>query len=216
MKPAAETATVRNLATGAEQPLPPATAVTPLPAPQFFATAVEFRQWLQVNAAAAEALLVGFYKVGSGRPSLSWPESVDEALCFGWIDGVRKRIDEHAYSIRFTPRKPGSIWSAINIAKVESLRKQGRMTAAGLQAFAQRQEHRSGIYSYEQPDTAELTPQEQIEFRRNIEAWRFFEAAAPSYRKTLLHWVTTARKPQTREARLSRLISASAVKLKLR
>ena len=116
----------------------------------FFATPQAFRQWLERHAASAPELLVGFHKVGSGRPSMGWSESVDEALCFGWIDGIRRRLDEHTYSIRFTPRKPSSIWSAVNIAKVEQLQAAGRMTPAGLAAFAHRKAHKSAIYSHEQ------------------------------------------------------------------
>jgi len=119
--------------------------------PIFFATASSFRKWLEKNHDKASELLVGFYKVKSGKPSMSWSESVDEAICFGWIDGVRKSIDDESYSIRFTPRKPGSIWSAINIQKVESLSGQGLMQDSGMTAFEKRKEHKSRIYSYEKP-----------------------------------------------------------------
>ena len=185
-------------------------------APVFFDTALAFRAWLERNHAVATELVVGFRKVDSGLPSLTWPESVDEALCFGWIDGVRKRIDDHAYSIRFTPRKPGSIWSAINIAKVEQLRAEGRMTPAGEQAFAHRTDAKSVVYSYEQPQMAELTPAELRTFRREKAAWKFFEATPPGYRKVVLHWVTSARKPETRAARLVQLVQACAAGERLR
>ena len=184
--------------------------------PTFFADAAAFRAWLVAHASRAGALLVGYHKVGTGRPSMTWSESVDEALCFGWIDGVRKRIDDHAYSIRFTPRKPGSIWSAINIAKVEQLRAEGRMTPAGEQAFAHRTDAKSVVYAYEQPQTAELTPAELRTFRREKAAWKFFEATPPGYRKVVLHWVTSARKPETRAARLVQLVQACAAGERLR
>lgn len=176
----------------------------------FFETAALFRRWLRANGATAEELVVGFHKVGSGRPSLTWPESVDEALAFGWIDGVRKRIDEHSYQIRFTPRRPGSIWSAVNIAKVEALEAAGRMTAAGRAAFARRTEARSAIYAYEQRHTLELAPEVTKQFKKNTKAWRFFEATPPSYRKLMTFWIMSARQPATRERRVARLIAASA------
>jgi len=184
--------------------------------PKFFENAKAFRAWLEPNAARAEELVVGFHKVGSGRPSMTWPESVDEALCFGWIDGVRKRIDDDTYQIRFTPRKPTSIWSAINIAKFEQLRAAGRMTLAGATAFAHRKPEKSVVYAYEQQATAELTPQELQLFKRRKKAWQFFEATPPGYRKVLLHWVTTARKPETRASRLATLVDACADGKRLR
>jgi uncharacterized protein YdeI (YjbR/CyaY-like superfamily) len=184
--------------------------------PQFFATPADFRAWLQAHAASAPELLVGYHKVGSGLPSMTWSESVDEALCFGWIDGVRKRIDEQRYSIRFTPRRPGSIWSAINLAKVAQLRAAGRMTPAGEAAFARRQDHKSVIYSYEQPVLAELSPAELRTFKRQRDAWRFFEASPPSHRKALLHWVCAAKKPETRARRLGLLMQACAEGRRLR
>lgn len=184
--------------------------------PRFFADAPAFRHWLEANAATATELIVGFHKVGSGRPSMSWPESVDEALCFGWIDGVRKRIDDQAYLIRFTPRQPSSIWSAVNIAKFEALQAQGRMTAAGVQAFARRQEARSVVYAYEQPATAELTPQELRDFRRERAAWAYFESTPPGYRKVVLHWVTTAKRAPTRASRLATLVQACRAGTRLR
>lgn len=185
-------------------------------APRFFASAGDFRAWLAAHAADESELLVGFHKVASGRPCMSWSESVDEALCYGWIDGVRKRVDDASYTIRFTPRKPGSNWSAINIAKVEALQAQGRMTPAGAAAFAHRRDEKSAIYAYEQSATAELAAGELSEFKRHRAAWRYFEAAPPGYRKQMLHWVTTARKAATRAARLARLIEASAAGERLR
>ena len=185
-------------------------------APTFFANTETFRNWLAANAGSRDELLVGFRKVGSGVPSISWPESVNEALCFGWIDGVRKRIDDTCYSILFTPRKPTSIWSAVNIGKVEELRAQGRMMPSGELAFALRKESKSVVYAYEQPATAEFSTPELAEFRRQKAAWTFFENTPPSYKKTLLHWVTTAKKPETRAGRLTTLINACADGKRLR
>jgi uncharacterized protein YdeI (YjbR/CyaY-like superfamily) len=184
--------------------------------PRFFETANAFRKWLLANAEDSGELLVGYHKVGTGQPSMSWSESVDEALCFGWIDGVRKRIDEHTYSIRFTPRKATSIWSAINIAKFDQLRAEGRMTPAGERAFANRTEAKSVIYAYEQQATAELSPEEVRAFKRHKLAWHFFSATPPSYRKVMLHWVTTAKRAETRAARFAKLVEACAAGQRLR
>ena len=185
-------------------------------APTFFDNADAFRIWLTANSVSMGELLVGFRKVGSGLPSISWPESVSEALCFGWIDGVRKRIDDTSYSIRFTPRKPTSIWSAVNIRKVEELRAQGRMMPSGEMAFGHRNEQKSVVYAYEQPLTAELSTAERGVFKRQKAAWAFFDSTPPSYKKTMLHWVTTARKPETRAARLKTLVNACAAGKRLR
>jgi uncharacterized protein YdeI (YjbR/CyaY-like superfamily) len=178
--------------------------------PKFFARPDAFRQWLEAHAATAAELLVGFHKVDSAHPSMTWPESVDEALCFGWIDGVRKRIDDHSYTIRFTPRRPTSIWSAINIAKFEKLKSEGRMTVAGAAAFDLRKDHKSAIYSYEQAGVPELSAQELQAFKRNQPAWRYFEEAPPGYKKQMLHRITSAKKPETRAARLAKLVQACA------
>jgi uncharacterized protein YdeI (YjbR/CyaY-like superfamily) len=188
----------------------------PLPEPSFFETPEAFRDWLQANAASTTELQVGFRKVGSGLASMSWSASVDEALCFGWIDGVRKRIDDSAYTVRFTPRKPNSIWSAVNIAKVDALRQQGRMTPAGERAFALRSESKSRVYSHEQAASAELSAPEQRAFQRDKAAWAFFERTPPSYKKALLHWVASAKKAETRASRLAALIGASAEGRRLR
>ena len=144
-------------------------------APRFFKTRQDFRTWLTANASMASQLLVGVYKVGSSHPSMTWPESVDEALCYGWIDGVRKRIDDTAYSIRFTPRKTTSIWRAININKVKDLQQQGRMTPAGATAFSHRKASKSGMYSFEQAETAELSVDELSAFKCDKAAWAYFE-----------------------------------------
>jgi uncharacterized protein YdeI (YjbR/CyaY-like superfamily) len=184
--------------------------------PQFFENPAAFRGWLANHAGTAPELIVGFYKVGSGRPSMSWSESVDEALCFGWIDGVRKRIDDESYQIRFTPRKTTSIWSAINIAKFQDLQARGRMTPDGAKAFTHRTDEKSVIYAYEQEVTAQLSPQELRIFEREKTAWKYFEACPPSYKKVLLHWVTTAKQAETRAARLGTLMDACAAGKRLR
>lgn len=176
--------------------------------PRFFKTPQDFRDWLTANAGTASQLLVGFYKVGSGHPSMTWPESVDEALCVGWIDGVRKRIDDASYTIRFTPRKTTSIWSAININKVKDLQQQGRITPAGKKAFSCRTEAKSRIYAFEQAESAELSAEELIAFKHEKAAWAYFEACPPGYKKQMLHRITTAKREETRAARLAKLVKA--------
>lgn len=187
-----------------------------MPSPQFFDTAQAFRAWLAANGPTATELLVGYHKVGSGRLSMSWPDSVDEALCFGWIDGVRKRIDDDAYTIRFTPRKATSIWSAINIAKFERLTQEGRMTPAGVIAFGHRTEARSVVYAYEQAHPAELSSAELCTFKQHPVAWAFFEATPPSYRQVMLHWVSSAKRLETRNARFGKLLEACTLGQRLR
>ncbi len=181
-----------------------------LQSPRFFADAGAFQHWLTQNHASEVELLVGYYKVGSGRASMTWPESVDEALCFGWIDGVRKRIDDQAYQIRFTPRRANSIWSAVNIARIEALIARGRVHAAGLQAFAQRTDQRSRVYSFEQSEVIALDHAEIREIQQHPCAWKYFEGLAPSYRKTVTHWVMSAKRRATRAQRLAQLIEACA------
>jgi uncharacterized protein YdeI (YjbR/CyaY-like superfamily) len=180
------------------------------PAPAFFATAADFRAWLDAHHDTARELLVGFHKKGSGRPSITWPEAVDEALCVGWIDGVRKRIDDASYSIRFTPRKPGSTWSAVNLDRVQDLTRAGRMRPAGLRAFAARLPEKSAIYAYEQEQPPAFDDAAEARFRANGPAWEFFQAQAPSYRKTAIWWVVSAKKEETRRQRLATLIADSA------
>jgi uncharacterized protein YdeI (YjbR/CyaY-like superfamily) len=182
----------------------------------FFPTPRDFRAWLKAHHAEAGELLVGYYKKESGRPSLTWPESVDEALSFGWIDGVRRRIDDVSYSIRFTPRRKGSTWSAINIRRVAVLTKEGRMHAAGLAAFSRRSKKKSGIYSYEQRDQARLDPPHEKQFKANKKAWAFFQAQPPGYRQLAIYWIVSAKKDETRRARLGTLIEASAEKRRIR
>ena len=176
--------------------------------PIFFEKQSDFRKWLQKNHKRETELLVGFYKVGSGKPSMTWPQSVDEALCFGWIDGVRKSIDQVSYQIRFTQRKPKSIWSAVNIKKIEELTKQGLMQSAGIASFEKRSEKSSRIYSYEK-ELAEFTPNFKKQFKAKKKAWDYFQALAPSYRKVSTHWVMNAKQEATRLKRLNQLISES-------
>ena len=178
--------------------------------PQFFETPSEFRAWLEEHHEGANELWVGFYKKGSGRPSITWPESVDEALCFGWIDGLRRSIDDERYVIRFTPRKSRSTWSLVNIRRVEELSRLGRMRPAGLRAFEARREKASGTYSYEQRYAATLDPDGEKRFRANRRAWDFFQAQSPSYRRAATWWVVSAKKEETRRKRLATLIEDSA------
>ncbi len=175
----------------------------------YFPNPAAFRKWLQKHHAVEKHLWVGFHRKGTGTPSLTWQESVDEALCFGWIDGIRKRIDEDRYTIRFTPRKPTSNWSAINIARVKVLTKQGLMKAAGLAAYAKRDEKRSAIYAYENRPKA-LAPEYETELRRNARAAVFFDALPPAFRRLMAYWVMSAKKEETRQSRLAKLIAASA------
>jgi len=179
------------------------------PRPKFFATPDAFRAWLAEHHETEPELLVGFYKRGSGKPSITWPESVDEALCFGWIDGVRRRIDDESYSIRFTPRRKGSTWSAINIKRATELKQFGRMHPAGLREFEARSDKKSGIYSYENAPRT-LPPEMEKPFRANKKAWTFFNEQPPWYRRVAIYWVTTAKKEETRARRLETLIRDSA------
>lgn len=175
----------------------------------FFPGAADFRLWLVANHATASELWVGFYKVGSGKPSLTWPQSVDEALCFGWIDGLRKGIDDTSYRIRFTARRTRSAWSTVNIRRVEDLTRLGLMHPAGLRAFAARVENRSGIYAYEQRPT-DLPEPYAATLKANSQAWDFFAAQPPYYRKTISWWIISAKTEPTRIKRLQKLIEESA------
>lgn len=183
--------------------------------PTFFPTPAGFRTWLAKNHSKATELLVGLHKKGSGRPSVTWPESVDQALGFGWIDGIRKRIDDDSYTIRFTPRRRRSIWSAVNIKRAGQLEKSGLMKPAGLEAFAAKKPNRSGIYSYEQR-RATLPPPYAERLKKNKTAAGFFDAQSPWYRKTLAWWIVSARKEETRLLRLKKLIEESAQGRRLR
>lgn len=177
--------------------------------PTFFVSALEFRAWLEVNHTSAKELIVGFRKVGTGLPSMTWPESVDEALCFGWIDGVRRRIDEASYSIRFTPRRAASVWSAVNIAKFGKLEEEGRMTDAGRAAFSRRKENRSGIYAYEQRPQ-ELPREYRAQLDQNPQAARDFDARPAGYRKTAIWKIVSAKQATTRLRRFAELVDCHA------
>jgi uncharacterized protein YdeI (YjbR/CyaY-like superfamily) len=177
--------------------------------PRFFKTPAEFRAWLEKNHARVSELLVGFYKKGSGKPSITWPEAVDQALCFGWIDSVRKGIDETSYMNRFTPRKPRSTWSEVNVKRATELIELGLMAPAGRKAFEAREERRTGIYSYEQRPQ-ELPTKYERKLRANGRAWETWRAQPPSYRKAATWWVISAKREETRERRLDSLIETSA------
>jgi len=176
---------------------------------RFFASPGAFRKWLEQNHATETELWVGFYRKATGRPSITWPESVDEALCVGWIDGLRKTIDGESYKIRFTPRQARSNWSTVNISRVAELRRAGVMRAAGLKAFERRVPEKSGIYAYENRKKASLTADAEKEFRAAAAAWKFFQAQSASYRENTVWWVCSAKREETRARRLSRLIQES-------
>lgn len=178
--------------------------------PRFFETPTDFRDWLEQHHERATELLVGFHKTKSGTPSLTWPQSVDEALCFGWIDGRRTSLGETSYTIRFTPRKPTSHWSAVNLKRVPELIAANRMRPAGLRAYEKRTSGISGRYSYEQRHTIELPAAALAIFRANDAAWRHFETQPASYRKAAKHWVMSAKKEETRDKRFAILVESSA------
>jgi len=178
--------------------------------PHYFASPEEFRDWLARHAATAAELVVGFHKVGTGVPSMTWPQSVDEALCVGWIDGVRKRVDELRYQIRFTPRRPTSIWSRINIERVAVLAAEGRMQPAGLAAFEKRTDRRSIVYSYEHEGEVALPPELEKRFKRQRKAWAWFLAQPPGWRRQMLRRVLSAKQEATRDRRLALLMAAAA------
>jgi len=180
------------------------------PRPRFFATPAAFRRWLAEHHATARELWVGFHKKGSGKPSITWPESIDEALCVGWIDGVRKSIDADSYMIRFTPRRETSIWSEVNIKSMAELIREGRVLPAGLRAFEKRSEAKSAIYAYEQRGSAVLDEASEQRFRAHPAAWEYFQAQPPWYRRTASWWVISAKREETRHKRLGELIEASA------
>jgi uncharacterized protein YdeI (YjbR/CyaY-like superfamily) len=178
----------------------------------FFATGARFRDWLAEHHDTASELVVGFWKVGSGKPSMTWSESVDAALCFGWIDGVRRRRDEDSYSIRFSRRRPGSTWSVVNVAKAEALAAAGQLAPAGLAAFADRRSDRTGVYSHEQGGDAALalSVEERARLQAQPAAWEHFVAQPGSYRRAVVHWLHSAVRQETRDRRLEQLISSSA------
>lgn len=180
----------------------------------FFQSQLDFRKWLEQNHLKAKELIVGYYKVATGKPSMTWSQSVDQALCFGWIDGVRRSIDEESYCIRFTPRRANSIWSDINIKKIEALSKAGLMKPEGMRLFEIRKEHLSSIYSHENKVNA-LDPSFEKQFKKNKKAWTFFNAQATSYKKVMLHWIMSAKQEKTRLARLEKTIAASEQQKKM-
>ncbi|MCX6132417.1 MAG: YdeI/OmpD-associated family protein [Ignavibacteriales bacterium] len=177
--------------------------------PTFFATPALFRQWLTKNHVSGKEFWVGFHKKGTAKPSITWPESVDQALCFGWIDGLRKSCDSESYMIRFTPRKSTSTWSAVNTKRAQELIRLGLMQPAGRKAFEGRDQKRSELYAYEQKSATLGTACEK-QFRANRDAWTFFQSQPPSYRKTATWWVVSAKQEATRQRRLAALISDSA------
>lgn len=182
--------------------------------PTFFPTPADFRKWLEENHDKEKALQVGYYKVKTGKPSITWQESVEQALCFGWIDGVRNSIDDESYTIRFTPRKPRSNWSAVNIRTVEKLKAEGLMTPPGLEAYDKRGESNSEGYSLKEEVT--LGKGYESIFKRNKKAWKNFCQMAPSYRKAASWWVISAKQEVTRLKRLDILIADSAAGLKIK
>jgi uncharacterized protein YdeI (YjbR/CyaY-like superfamily) len=178
--------------------------------PLFFATPEQLAAWLEEHHETASELWVGFYKKGSGKASIAWPEAVEQALRFGWIDGVRHSVDNASFKQRFTPRKPTSNWSAINVAKVEELKQRGLMTPAGLRAYEARTPEGTGVYSFERSDAAVLPPEFEERLRANAAANEWFEGRPPGYRKTAIHWVMSAKREETRMRRLQQLIDCSA------
>ncbi len=173
----------------------------------YFSSQQEFRGWLEVNHESSKEIIVGFYKVKTGKPSMTWSESVDVALCFGWIDGIRKSVDNDSYSIRFTPRNPKSTWSNININKVEALIKAGLMTEAGMKAYQLKNNEKSGIYSFEN-DLRQLPDEFLLIIKGNSRANAYYEKLAPSHKKAYIHWILSAKQEATRFARLMKLITA--------
>lgn len=184
--------------------------------PLYFPSAAEFGDWLSEHHATETEVYVGYWKKATGRPTLTWPQAVDEALRFGWIDGVLVPVDGERHAQRFTPRKARSTWSLVNVRKAEALIAAGRMEPAGLAAFEARRADNTGIYSFERAEPAALEPAEESQFRANAAAWEWFEKVAPSYRKAALHWVVTAKRPETRARRLATLIDDSAAGLRIK
>ena len=176
--------------------------------PMFFSTQALFREWLVNNHNKETELFVGYYKVKSGYPSMTWPQSVDEALCFGWIDGVRKSIDEHSYQIRFGPRRKNSVWSPVNLEKIEELTKKGLIQQAGIDIFKNRTESKSHNYAFRQKEL-KLPSDFESQFKKNLKAWDYFESLAPSYKKLSIHWVISAVQDKTKTKRLDALIASS-------
>lgn len=183
--------------------------------PIFFVTPTEWRNWLAKHHKTETELWVGFHKKGTGKPSITWPESVDEALCFGWIDGIRKSLGPDIYVIRFTPRKRTSVWSNVNTKRVEELTRAKRMRAAGVAAFNARDPKKSGIYLFEQRQSAKLSDEDVRKFKANKKAWEYFQSIAPGYRRLATFWVTSAKRDETRARRLATLIADCAAGRKI-
>ena len=181
----------------------------------FFAKPAQFRAWLQKNHATCPEQWIGFHKKDSGRPTITWPQAVDEALCFGWIDGLRKSVDAQSYKIRFTPRRSKSTWSAVNTRRMEELARQGRVHPAGEKTFAQRLPSKTGVYSYENRRSAVLSRAALQQFRSSMTAWDWFEEQAASYRQTAIWWVVSAKRDETQQKRLRTLIADSKAKRKI-
>ncbi len=183
---------------------------------KFFRTPPELRKWFEKNHKKAKELWLGYYKTSSGKPSVTWSESVDQALCFGWIDGIRKSLGDESYTIRFTPRKPTSIWSNVNIKKMEELIKSGQMTQAGLDIFEKRKDHKSGIYSFEQKESPPgLTGDLLKKLKANKKAWEWYSKQGAYYRRTAAWWILSAKQEATQAKRLEQLISDSANGMKV-
>ena len=182
--------------------------------PRFFKSAADFRRWLEANCAKVRELWVGFYKKDSGKGGITYPEALDEALCFGWIDGVRRSWDADSFTIRFTPRRAKSVWSQVNLSHFERLKKLGRVTPPGLKAHAERDPANSGLYSFENLPRR-LAAEDEKEFKANKSAWDFFQAQPPSYQKVTIFWVTSAKRAETQARRLAQLIADSASRRRL-
>ncbi len=182
---------------------------TKKPKPKFFKSPAEFRRWLKSHHKSADELQVGYYKKHTGKPSMTWPESVTEALCFGWIDGIRRSIDDERYMIRFTPRRRNSVWSAINVKMMAELEASGRMTAAGRAIFEARRDSESSGYTYEQLD-GEFDAERLRAFKKNKAAWKFFQSQPPGYQRKARYWVMSAKREETRDRRLSKLVESCA------
>ena len=174
----------------------------------FFASAEELRDWFDAHHETADELWVGYHRKATGRPTVTWPQAVDEALCVGWIDSVRYRLDDERNAQRFTPRRKGSIWSAVNTKRADELIAEGRMRPAGKRAFEARSPEKTAIYSYER-ETAAFTEEQQARFEADTAAWSFFQAQAPSYRRNITHWVSSAKRDETRERRFEKLLEDS-------
>lgn len=173
-----------------------------------FADAAAFRRWLDENHASSDALFIGYYKKGVSKQAMAYPQAVEEALCYGWIDGITYRIDDELTATRFTPRRKGSSWSAVNIAKMAELKEAGRLHAAGKRVFEERDRRKDASYSYERP-ALELEADMLARFKADERAWTHWQGEAPSYRRTATNWVASAKKPETRERRFAELLEVS-------